>query len=264
MRKYFLIFTNTLSEYAAYRVSFLFWRLRVILTMLMTYYLWTSVYVNSLQLFNYPREKMLTYALLLIFIHGFVLSSRIYTIGEEINTGLLSKYLIRPVNYFAYYIAKDTADKLIGLCFSLMELGLLVIIMQPVIYIQTGTFWLFLFLISITVAVFLYMEIMTIISLSAFWINDTWSLRFLSMILISFLAGSYFPLDILPKRIYELLLYSPFTYLVFFPLRIYLGDVSTTFFIQGISISTVYLILFLLLILILWQRGLRVYRAEGQ
>lgn len=264
MKKYFLIFTNTLFEFAAYRVSFLFWRLRVILTMLMTYFLWTSVYVNSTELFNYPKEKMLTYALLMVFIHGFVLSTRIFTIGEEINMGLLSRYLVRPINYFAYHVAKDAADKLIGLCFSVFELGLLVILLQPAIYIQTGMFWLFLFFISIVMATLLYMEIMTVISLLTFWIHDTWSLRFLSMILISFLAGTYFPLDILPKRIYELLIYSPFTYMVFFPLKVYLGDISPPFFLKGITISLGYLLFFLMLILLLWRKGLKVYRAEGQ
>lgn len=232
--------------------------------MLMTYFLWTSVYADSTRLFNYPKEKILTYSLLLVFIHGFVLSTRIFLIDEEINMGSLSKYLIRPINYFAFHITKDAADKIVGLGFSLIELSVLIILLQPVLYIQTGIFWITIFYISIVIAAILYLEIITIISLLTFWIHDTWPLRFLAVILISFLAGSYFPLDILPRKLFEILIYSPFTYLVFFPLKLYLGDVPQSIIIQGITVSIVYLLLFLGFILFLWKRGLRSYGAEGQ
>lgn len=264
MRKYRQIFTNSLSEYFIYRTNFILWRTRVILNMLITYYLWSSVYLSSSSVFGYGQSQMLTYVLLLILINGFVLSTQSLKIGEEINWGVLSGYLVRPLNYISYYLVRDLADKSVNLIFSVLEIFILLSVLKPPVIIQTNFYWLFIFTLSLLSACMLYFEISLVLSFLGFWIHDTWPTRFVFFILISFLAGNYFPLDILPTGVFHLLTFSPFTYLIYFPLKIYLGQLSPTAVYSGFIINAIWLWLIYLLLRYMWMKGLKSYSAVGQ
>ncbi|MBI4990876.1 ABC-2 family transporter protein [Candidatus Gottesmanbacteria bacterium] len=264
MKKYLMVINNGLQEYFTYRLNFVLWRVRVIVAILISYFLWNAVYSQSNQVFGYGQSQMMTYILLTIFINGIVFSTQTFRVAEEINYGILSRYLIRPLNYFVYNLSRDFADKLINTSFSVIEFLLLVFLLKPPIIFQTNPLWILLFVQSVIFAAILYFEISLLISFIGFWSNETWAPRFLFFILVSFLAGNYFPLDIFPPPIYKILELLPFTYLLFYPLKIYIGQVSSIFIIKGF-LSVIFWIIALYFILrLFWRKGLKVYTAEGQ
>lgn len=264
MNKYLMVVNNSLQEYFTYRLNFILWRVRVIVSILISYFLWTAVFSQSSQVFGYRENQMLTYILLTIFINGVVFSTQTFRVAEEINYGILSKYLIRPINYFAYNLSRDFSDKLINTFFSFFEFLLLLFLLKPPITLQTNPMWLILFIQSIILAAILYFEISLLISFLGFWSHETWAPRFLFFILISFLAGNYFPLDIFPSSIYKILEFLPFTYLLFYPLKIYLGQVSIYFAVKGFFTVLFWVAGLYFLLKWLWRKGLKAYTAEGQ
>ena len=86
------------------------------------------------------------------------------------------------------------------------------------------------------------------------------------MIIIAteFLSGGLFPLDILPLDFQKVLYFTPFPYLIFFPLQVFLGKVTGLALIKGILISFLWSIVLFYLMKRLWYKGLLVYRAEGR
>lgn len=263
MRKYFLIFTNSLSEYFAYRLNFILWRVRVVISILITYFLWDSVFAGNSEVFGYSQARMLTYVILLTFLTGVVLSTQTHRVASEINLGELSKFLLKPVNYFAFNLARDLSDKFLNTTFSIFEIILLVLILRPPLILQTSLYWLTLFVVAIVLATILFFEISLILSFIGFWSKETWAPRFIFFILITFLAGTYFPLDIFPRPIYQFLQLLPFTYIVFFPLKIYLGELTSSSLQTGLVVVSIWLVLLFFMIKILWQKGLKIYTAEG-
>ncbi len=206
---------------------------------------------------------MLTYVLLTLFINGIVFSTQTFKIAEEINFGTLSNFLIKPVSYFLYNLARDLADKFLNIFFSIIEFIILIYLIKPEIFIQTDPFIISVFCFSVIMASILYFEIGILLSFIGFWSNETWAPRFLFFILVSFLSGMYFPLDIMPSFIFNFLSYLPFTYLVYFPLKIFLGQLNNFFIIKGMLISFFWMLIFYLLLKILWHKGLKTYTAEG-
>lgn len=263
MKKYFLIISNSYQEFFTYRLNFLLWRLRVIISILITFFLWQTIFLGQKQLFGYNEAQMLTYILLITFINGIVLSTQTFRVAEEINFGKLSSILVRPLNYFGYILAKDFSDKSLNTLFSLVELLLLVFIFKPPLVFQTNISWILLFIIAVVLAAFLYFEIGMILSFIGFWSKETWAPRFVFFILVTFLAGIYFPLDIVPPPIYNILQLLPFTYLVFFPLKIYLGTISWFFIIKGFLITFFWIIILYFVMRFLWRLGLKTYTGEG-
>ncbi|HSW88404.1 MAG TPA: ABC-2 family transporter protein, partial [Candidatus Saccharimonadales bacterium] len=76
--------------------------------------------------------------------------------------------------------------------------------------------------------------------------------------------GGLFPLDILPHQIYVIFQLLPFAYLVYFPLKIYLGQLSALQTITSLGISFLWMFLLYFSVKLLWTRGLREYTAEGR
>lgn len=263
MKKYFKVFSNCLQNYSAYRLNFILWRVRVILSILITFYLWLAVYSGTRIAFGYQKTQMLTYVLLTLFINGIVFSTQTFKIAEEINFGSLSNFLIKPLSYFLYNLARDLSDKFINIFFSIFEFIILIYLLKPEIFMQTDPFIISLFCLAIVTASVLYFEIGILLSFIGFWSNETWAPRFLFFILVSFLSGMYFPLDILPRGIFQILSYMPFSYLVYFPLKIFLGQLNNNLIIEGMIISFFWMLVFYLLLKVLWHKGLKTYSAEG-
>lgn len=264
MKKYLIIFTNSINEYFAFRVNFILWRLRFIISVIMTYFLWESVFLKNKYVLGYDKTRILTYILLTIILNGIIFSTRTYEIAADINYGSLSKYLIKPINYFKFYIFRDLSDKFINTLCSIIEFFSFLLFLKPVILFQQDFFTLLNFSGFILLAICLFFEISLILSFFGFWSNETWAPRFLFSILVAFLSGNYFPLDIFPSFVYEILQISPFPYLIYYPLKIYLGEIKGYALISGFFIEISWIFILYILLKIIWRKGLMNYTSEGQ
>lgn len=264
MKKYLWVARNTWEEVLTYRFNFLMWRVRNIVFLLSIYFLWYSVIPEGTNLFGYDQSSILTYILGTALIAAFVLSNRSYAIGDEINQGNLSNYLLRPMNYFAYWFSKDIGDKLMNIIFSVAELFVIYLFLKPPIYIQTDLKVIIFFIISIIFAIILYFFMNVLLGLIGFWSPDVWAPRFIFWIAIGFFAGSYFPLDILPSLIYKFFAILPFSYLVYFPMKVYLGQLSIVEILKGFIIMISWTGALFIIVNFIWQKGLKVYTAQGR
>jgi ABC-2 type transport system permease protein len=214
-------------------------------------------------LFGYHQKEMLTYIILITFLNAVVLSTTTAQVAQEIQDGSLSVILLRPVNYFAYCFSRDAADKCMNTFFSLLELVLLYFFLKPDIIIQTQMEKWIPFVGAIGIAIVLYFCINMLLSFIGFWSREAWAPRFIFFILVTFLAGIYFPLDILPAPIYTFMRLLPFTYLVYFPLKIYLGQISSLELLFGFTTSLVWCFLLIFAMKNMFKKGIKLYTAEG-
>ncbi len=259
-----LIIKNTWGEYLEYRLNFVMWRLRNVLRLVVIYFLWWAVFNAQTKIFDYDQTKILTYILLSSFVASLVFATRTQDIGQEISQGDLSNLLLKPINPFYYWLARDIGDKTLNISFSILEITLLFLILKPPFFIQRDFIFLFLVAVALILSISLYFLISLLISFFGFWTNSVWGPRLLLFIILEFLAGSLFPLDILPSLIYKILEFSPFSYLLFFPLKIYLGQVNIIFVIKGLMVSLTWFIIFYFLVQRVWRKGLKIYEAYGR
>lgn len=264
MKKYLIVVKNSFAEYFAYRLNFFLWRVRVIVIILISFSLWQAIFRTNKVVFGYHEQEMLTYIIFISVLSGIVLATRAERVATEINMGTLSNFLIQPMRYFLFNLSRDVADKIINTVCSFFEIFLFILIIHPPIILQTDLFLVILFFIAALIASLLYFEINMILSFIAFWSKETWAPRFIFFILVNFLAGLYFPLDIVPREIYKILELLPFTYLIFFPLKIYLGNIDEFFLIKGFILGIFWTVLLWLFMEYVWRRGLKLYAAEGK
>ena len=144
------------------------------------------------------------------------------------------------------------------------ELTLFFFIFHPPFFIQTNPFLIITFILSILLATIMHFYIGFSLSLIGFWSPETWAPRFIFFIIVTFFSGWTFPLDILPQSIYEALKYFPFTYLIFFPVKIYLGTLNNFEMFSGLAICAIWTVIIYFLTKTFWLKGLRSYTAAGK
>jgi ABC-2 type transport system permease protein len=264
MKKYFRVARNTWEEMLTYRFNFMMWRVRTVVILLSTYFIWYAAIPPGANVLGYDQSSILTYILLTAIVGAIVTSNRSYAIGEEINQGDLSNFLMKPLNYFSYWFSKDMGDKFMNLLFSIIELTIIFLILKPPIYIQTNFTFLALFLFSVFLAVITYFFINLLLGFVGFWSPDVWAPRFIFWIALGFFAGAYFPLDILPNTIYRIFELLPFSYLIYFPIKIYLGELAYFEILKGFLITLSWMGILFVCVQLVWRKGLRVYSAQGK
>ncbi len=264
MHTYFRVFANTWGEVLSYRFNFVMWRFRTVLQLLTMFFLWSALIPASGDLFGYSQSQMLTYILGTSLISSIVMSTRTGEIGDIINTGDLSNYLLKPVSFIKYWFARDLGDKAMNVVFSTIEIGILILLFQPPLFLQTNPVYLLLTIIACLISIIMYFFFNYLLGLFGFWSNEIWGPRFIFWILLGFFAGSLFPLDILPGPVFEVLKLLPFTYLLYFPLKIYLGSLGFSAIFQGLLVSFIWTLILYFAVQYVWKKGLKLYGAEGK
>lgn len=264
IRPYLVVVRNTWEETLAYRLNFVMWRVRTVLQLLTVYFLWLAIMPSQGTLLGYTKSLMLTYILGTSLFSSIILSTRSHEIGDQINKGDLSNFLIRPINYFLYWFARDLGDKGMNIMFSILELTILFFLLRPPLFVQANLIFFIFMIFSMFLALILYFLFNILLGLLGFWSPETWAPRFIFMIVIGFFAGGLFPLDILPKTLFSVFQLLPFAYLLYFPLKIYLGQLSFGEIFFGLAISLLWIMLIYQLVNFIWRRGLRLYTAQGR
>jgi len=81
--------------------------------------------------------------------------------------------------------------------------------------------------------------------------------------LMEFASGRFFPLNILPAFLFKLINFLPFSFLVFFPLNVYLGRLTLPEVYRGLLTQAIWIVLLFVVLKIVWSLGLRRYEAVG-
>lgn len=267
MNKYSQIFKISFAQEFAYKANFIMWRVRNVIQVLIAYFLWSTVFPTAeTSFFGYDQAKILTYIFGVILVRSLVFSARSVDVPQEISEGSLSNYLVRPVAYFKYWFIRDVSSKALNFIFSIGEFALLMAIFRPPFFIQSNFFFLILFFVAILIANYLIFIVRFIVTSISFWVPElAWGGQFLFMVIITeFLSGSIFPLDIFPALWQKIFYFTPFPYLIFFPIEIYLGKLSVLEIWRGLSISIIWSIGLTYTLRTIWQKGLKIYDAVGR
>lgn len=263
MSKYWQIFKITGQQYFIYRVKFILWRVRTILQLMLVYFIWWTVFQSQNQVFGYTSVTILTYVLISSLVRTIVLSTRVTELIDSINSGGVVNFMIKPIGFIRYYLVKDMADKFFNILFFIVEISLLIFLLKPSVIIQTGIIILLPFFLAILGGLIIYFCLNFIIGLTAFWVESSWGMLFLMTIILESLGGGLFPLDILPKNLFNVLMLTPFPYLIYFPAKLYLGGLNYSEISFGFLMIVVWILALILLTKVIINAGFKHFSVVG-
>jgi ABC-2 type transport system permease protein len=223
--------------------------------------LWDAVFslqgIDEIQ--GYRLSDMLHYQLWGMIVGFLGQGYNSMNLAEDIRLGRMSTYLVYPFGFWPYHTASFLAFQILQVGVSVLTVGFLratgYLEALPLLPLITG------FGFSLYVG-FLWFQISFALGLCAFWLEETWVLRVMFVTVAQFLSGSLLPLEIFPSWLARGLRWTPFPYMTYVPVKIFMGSYAGSVG-EAFLILSVWLALISLLVSWIWRRGLRLYTAAG-
>ncbi len=264
LRKYQCAAKTGFLSSLEYRLDYIFTILTAIFPIFIQVFIWTNVYTEKNNaVFGYSFEQMICYAVLCNFVNHLISSNVHSLVNEDIKSGALNAYLLKPVNYIGYRAAGAFGGKITEFCIvsvlGTLSIGFLYFFSK----IGISGLHILLFLASILLAFILHFFIFLCFSFAAFWITDTANLFRTFQVVVMVISGSVFPLDIFGELFMKISRLLPFQNLVYVPLNIIMGKLPLWESLQSLLIQIIWAFLFFVLAQIMWKRGSRRYMGIG-
>jgi ABC-2 type transport system permease protein len=155
------------------------------------------------------------------------------------------------------------AQKTVHVAAAVLEVGLLALLVQGELFLPRNPVTWLLFGTAVLLSSLLFFFLEFAISTFAFWTSESGGPLFCFELFLQFAAGAFFPLDVLPLALRKALESTPFPYMVYFPVRIFLEKVSPAEAARMIGMEALWLALIFAGAMTIWRRGVRSYAAEG-
>jgi len=264
-KKYIKIVFVGIQSALEYRMDTFLLLISCFFPILIQIFMWTALFEASEQtvLFNYTYSQMLLYVILATIISKIISADYCSVVAEDIKSGELSKYLIKPVNYFSYIACKFMGDKIINISvlifISVIVLTIFILLHDFIITISA----LFLFVVATFMAMVLKFMISYLISCISFWFTESDGILLAMNVVGLVISGAYFPLDIFGPEVVSVLRILPFYYTIYFSVNIFTGVLSISDIMFGLLLQLTWIIILRLCIMRIWSKGLRLYIAVG-
>jgi ABC-2 type transport system permease protein len=223
--------------------------------------MWSAIYKKTGEgvMFGYAYPQMILYTVLASILTRLLRTGFEYDIAEDIKSGGLNKFIIRPIHYFPYRLCAFLGQKTVhtGL-FSVILLAAAVIASRAT-GLAIGAAQILCFFLSFVLNFILFYLVSTI----AFWLSEIGFFFEAVRIVFIALSGGIFPIDVLGGRIADVLHLLPFQYVINFPIDVLNGRVSGADFFQGLAIQACWILLLAGAAALAWERGSKKYVAVG-
>jgi ABC-2 type transport system permease protein len=184
----------------------------------------------------------------------------IYEFEKQVLEGKLSLKLLQPLDPVWHHVANHLSERVARIPFVF-----LLLIFFFVLYPQA--FWLpsianlFLFILATIMAFALKFIIQYTFAMLAFWTERAAALENAWLLFFIFLSGLIAPLDIFPENVRNIVMFTPFPYIINFPASILVGlPVDLT---RGFLSTSGWFFMFLGINRFLWRKGLKQYSGMG-
>ena len=184
----------------------------------------------------------------------------IWEFEREVVEGKLSSRLLQPIDPVWHHVSSHLSERLARMPFAVFLVVLFFLLYPQAFWIPSfGN--LLLFLLASGMAFALRFVIQYTFAMFAFWTERANAIENLWFLFYLFLSGYIAPLEVFPEPVRQIVLLTPFPYLMNFPASLLVGvpvDVG-----RGFLSMIGWFLLFLGLNRIFWRLGLKRYSGMG-
>ncbi len=267
MNKYFQVIGISIQNTLTYRVNYVVRCLFGMIPLMATIYLWRAVYggkAGGSEVAGYSLAGMTSYYLLMTIVDTLTaVTDDDWQIAADIKDGRISQFLLKPVDYLTYRLCVYLSGRLVYTMMVALPFAAFVFALRE--YWVSPPSWqaMAATVVSIVLTALLQFFISYTLALLAFWVMEVSTFIYMVFALEYIAGGRMFPLDILPGIWGRILFYTPFPYLLYFPVSVYLGQTTGDALWRGLAAQTVWVVIGYALARFVWSRGIKKYSASG-
>ncbi len=210
---------------------------------------------------GFTKQDFITYYVFLIFINQLTYPTSHWTVGDQINAGTFSVWLLRPLPPIYEAISTDIAVKVVCLPFVFLFLIVVSLFFKFKLTIDATLVWLFI--LSLIVAQVLRFMVAYTLAIFALFVEKIHALLRTNDTLIFLLAGQVIPTVLLPDLIKGVSNFLPYRYMLGFPIELILGKLNSNQIITGLALQCIWIVVVILINRVIWKKGIKSYTAVG-
>ena len=261
--KYFRIFLLNAQDTIQQRTRSFIWFLIAFLNPFILLMFWGGALEGGKIIGGWDSTSMQTYYLLAIICQSVLIHHVEITVADEdIRRGGLVRELLKPVSYIWLKLCHESPWRFVQGFFGFVVLMLFLaagfsfnISHAPSILLQA--------LIISTLAFFLTFLFKLTVGLLAFWMTDIYGIIEPNEVLILTFSGVFMPFDLMPVWIQQAGQYTPYPYIVYYPVVAFMGRDGINFY-QIMFIQLLWILGFYALYRVLWSGGVKKFSGVGQ
>ena len=260
IRKYLVIARVSLSNMMVYRASVISGFIAYTLYIYIFMGLWRAIYQEG-SVHGYTYVQIVWYLTMTEIIGFFAGGAAIYRVmNDDIKSGAIAYMVGRPVHYIAYQLSNASGQA----AFNFVTFGALAAILGfSFVGPLTGFAVINVpaMLLSFTLGFLLQFFIMTLIGLSAFFIEDNFAM-YLVFSKLTFMLGTFLPVEFLPEWLAPIAKALPFSYISWAPAKLFV-NFSPSLFAELVPRQAMWTVIFAVISLMCYRAGERSLQING-
>ncbi len=265
MRIFFKQWKALLSIYIqdglAYRAAGFIWTLTDAANAIVMPLVWSAA-ASSGSIAGFTSRDFVQYYLFMLLINSFVTSHFMWEVANEIKEGQFSTFLLRPISYYQFMLARNLAWRTVRTTISLPLICVVLYFYRGMLdgsSVYVGwEFWTALVL-GHTVSVTFVMAM----AMLALFLQEAQSVFMLYYGPMLFLSGSLFPIALLPQWAQAISKLAPFYFILGLPVEILVGRVSPAASVPMIATQLAWIVASVFAFKVMWHYGTRQYTGVG-
>jgi ABC-2 type transport system permease protein len=184
----------------------------------------------------------------------------IYEFEKEVVQGKLSLRLLQPIDPVFHHLCNHISERFARMPFVFLLIGLFFLLYPQAFWVPNLVDLVF-FTLSAVLAFALRFLIQYTLAMLAFWTERATALENFWFLFFLFLSGMIAPLEVFPEAVRNVVMFTPFPYLINFPASILVGlPIDLT---RGFLSILGWLLIFIGANRLLWRAGLKRYSGMG-
>lgn len=265
LRKYLKVFEIGLQNTFVYRWNFFLRSMFGLIPLAGTILIWQRLFQERGEdIGSYSAGRMIFYFLLILLAENLVSPTEDeWQIASDIREGNINAMLSKPVDYMAYRAALFLSSRLLYTGITILPVAGALFIFRKNIELPPDALTWALTLFSLISAAAIQFFIAFSLAMMAFWILEISTIVFLLYSFEYYLCGKMFPLNVMPEWVQAVMQWLPFTYELYFPVAIFMGEVQGDALWKGLAIQTGWVGVTFIAARRMWAAGVKRYESVG-
>ncbi len=205
-----------------YRAHFLLSLLSGPLYFSVQYFVWSALLAGG-AVAGFELQTIVTYFVLAMLLQYWHFDYSDYDVQRFVREGTLNGIILRPLTLHTWLFSKKIASRGLAVLLEVLPLSLFAMAIFGV-SVLTPHGDLAAFAALLVIVFILRFALAMLIGHAAFWMTNIHGLRMLMIPIFLFMAGSLFPLNILPLWAQHIAFWMPTQFFVYAPASVFLGN----------------------------------------
>jgi len=265
MIKYRASFLMGLAHSLEYRFEFLVNLISTLFPIIIQVFLWFAIFDGTRQvvLYGYALPQMLAYVAVAGAVGKFVTTGIEHVINDDIHSGGLAIFLVKPVRYIPFRIFQTIGQKFASSVIMIMFIGAVLVLLRIKVDFVIVPYGVLLFFVALALATLLNFYIFFLVSTSGFWLTEVVRFFHALRLIILVMSGGIFPITVFGETYVSVSRFLPFQYTLFFPISVLTGALPLSEILTGIGLQVLWIGVLWFVAGRVWQIGLKRYVAVG-